>query len=96
MKKAKRGSKVWRNNILLSKKIKKGDSLIKKARYSKLLSQEEMAKKIGISFNCYSRIERGLLPLKIERATMIAKILKINKEQAFKKDSRLKNKFIAK
>jgi transcriptional regulator with XRE-family HTH domain len=50
---------------------------IKNLRNKKKISQEEMAEKLGIEQNTYSRIENGKAKLKHEHAVLIANIFDV-------------------
>jgi transcriptional regulator with XRE-family HTH domain len=50
---------------------------IKNLRNKKKISQEEMAEKLGIEQNTYSRIENGMAKLKHEHAVLIANIFDV-------------------
>ena len=55
---------------------KLGDNL-KKARNKSLLTQLELAKKVGINANYYARIERGEETPSMEVLEAISKVLKV-------------------
>ena len=56
---------------------------IKEIREQKELTQEEVAKKAGISTNYYSKIERGTVNTSIEKANKIAKALGVEVSDIF-------------
>ena len=56
---------------------------IKEAREQKGLTQEEVAKKAGISPNYYAKIERGTINTSIEKANKIAKALGVKVSDIF-------------
>ena len=56
---------------------------IKKTRKQKGLTQEEVAKKAGISSNYYAKIERGTINTSIEKANKIAKALGVEVSDIF-------------
>lgn len=92
---SKRGSKEWKTKIMLTRSKLGKQTAIRKARTLSLLSQKDLAKKLDISAATLTGIETGARPVKQERAASISKLLKLNSAQAFKKSSRLKNKYIA-
>ena len=56
---------------------------IKQVRKQKGLTQEEVAKKAGISPNYYAKIERGTVNTSIEKANKIAKALGVEVSDIF-------------
>lgn len=92
---SKRGSKEWRLKIIATRGKVGKQTVIKKARAASLLSQQDLAKKLGTSTITISGIESGKRLVKQSRAEALSKLLKLNTVQAFKKSSRLKNKFVA-
>lgn len=64
---------ILNNNYLHMKTIHK----IKNLRNERKISQEEIAEKLGIEQNTYSRIESGKAKLKHEHAILIANILNV-------------------
>lgn len=56
---------------------------IKEIREQKELTQEEVAKKAGISPNYYAKIERGTINTSIEKANKIAKALGVEISDIF-------------
>lgn len=84
-----------KNLILGNAKNKKQTALLK-ARVEKLQAQKDLAKSLGISTASYSSIEIGKRLVRPERAEKIAKLLKLNTAQAFKKSLTIPNKYIAK
>lgn len=60
-----------------------GKNKIKKIREQKGLTQEEVAKKAGISANYYAKIERGIINTSIEKANKIAKALGVKVSDIF-------------
>lgn len=47
------------------------------------LTQEEMAEKLGISVNGYSKLERGISKLSLEKLEQIANIFQINVSELY-------------
>ncbi|MEA5402552.1 helix-turn-helix transcriptional regulator [Arcicella sp. DC2W] len=68
---------------------------IKRIRTEKGISQQEMADKLGFAQNNYSKIERGIVELTVNRLYEIAEILNVSifeiliEEKAFKGQSNL-------
>ena len=60
-----------------------GKNKIKEIREQKELTQEEVAKKAGISANYYAKIERGTVNTSIGKATKIAKALGVEVSDIF-------------
>lgn len=56
---------------------------VKEARELKKMTQEEVAKKAGISPNYYAKIERGTINTSIEKANKIAKALGVEVSDIF-------------
>lgn len=56
---------------------------LKKARGKLGLTQEEVAKKTGISGNYYAKIERGEINITIKKLSKIIKVLKIDPSEIF-------------
>ncbi|RWU06336.1 helix-turn-helix domain-containing protein [Pedobacter chitinilyticus] len=51
---------------------------IRKVREFKKISQQELASKIGISQNAYSKIELGYSKISLDRLFLIAKLLEVD------------------
>lgn len=56
---------------------------VKETRELKKMTQEEVAKKAGISPNYYAKIERGTINTSIEKANKIAKALGVEVSDIF-------------
>ncbi len=56
---------------------------IKEIREQKKLTQEEVAKKAGMSANYYSKIERGIINTSVAKANKIAKALEVEVSDIF-------------
>jgi transcriptional regulator with XRE-family HTH domain len=56
---------------------------IRRARQNKDLSQENMADELGITKGAYSKIERGVTAISVERLAAIAKILDMELNEFF-------------
>ena len=61
----------------------KGMNRIKEIREQKGLTQEDVAKKAGISPNYYAKIERGTINTSIEKANKISKALGVKVSDIF-------------
>lgn len=57
------------------------NSFIRKLRVTRRISQTEVAQKLGISQNAYSRIERGLTRISTERLQKLAEIFGITVQE---------------
>ena len=62
---------------------KKLSATLKKAREKLDFTQEEVAKKTGISSNYYAKIERGEINITIKKISKIIKVLKIDASEIF-------------
>lgn len=58
--------------------------LFKSARKKRDLTQTEVADKVGISSNTYSRIERGVQKPELDNAVKIGKVLNIDNQLVIK------------
>lgn len=56
---------------------------IRKMRELNQLTQEEMAEKLNISVNGYSKIERGITKLSLKKLEQIANIFNINVSELY-------------
>ena len=56
---------------------------IRTMREMKQLTQEELAEKLNISVNAYSKIERGITKLSLDKLEQIAQIFNINVSELY-------------
>ena len=87
---------TWRKNLIKGKhESAKNPSKIKLIRLKTGISQEELAKEVGTSTNTLGAIERGIRPVKKERANLISKSLGRKVSQLFRKSESNNDKLVA-
>lgn len=60
---------------------------VEKARLSKYLSKSEVARRIGISYQAYLKVERGQTTYTVERVRLLAQVLGVNESDLVPKEN---------
>ena len=93
---AKVRSAKWRDNLRKGRiQSMMKPTKLRMIRIKAILSQEEIAAKVGIKLGTYGAIERGLRNINEARAEKIANILKANPKTIFKTNPKSPNKLLA-